>query len=206
MSVLSPTLNEPPLAAVVVVVDEEDDFLDDPHPAATRASATRTASSFFNGASEVLDSGTKTVSDSTSHAVVAVVLAVRDGRVAASVSRVARGPRESLLAALERAVDVAQLAHVEQLETRVLRDGTLATAYLGLARSPFAGAAPSSADDRELVAAAQARLRAKLSYTNVAFALAPETFTISELRELYVGVLGHDVAATNLQRVLLRRE
>jgi 8-oxo-dGTP diphosphatase len=55
------------------------------------------------------------------------------------------------------------------------------------------------------VAAAQARLRAKLSYTNLGFALAPEVFTISELRELYVAALGHDVSATNLQRVLLRR-
>ena len=30
-------------------------------------------------------------------------------------------------------------------------------------------------------------------------------FTISELRDLYVAALGHDVSATNLQRVLLRR-
>ena len=30
-------------------------------------------------------------------------------------------------------------------------------------------------------------------------------FTISELRELYVAALGHEVSATNLQRVLLRR-
>ena len=60
-------------------------------------------------------------------------------------------------------------------------------------------------DERALVAAAQARLRAKLSYTNLGFALAPEVFTISELREVYVAALGHDVSATNLQRVLLRR-
>ena len=50
------------------------------------------------------------------------------------------------------------------------------------------------------------RLRAKLSYTNLGFALAPPTFTISELRELYAAALGHEVSATNLQRVLLRRE
>jgi len=30
-------------------------------------------------------------------------------------------------------------------------------------------------------------------------------FTISELREVYVAALGHEVSATNLQRVLLRR-
>ena len=50
------------------------------------------------------------------------------------------------------------------------------------------------------------RLRAKLSYTNLGFALAPPTFTIPELRELYAAALGYEVSATNLQRVLLRRE
>ena len=49
------------------------------------------------------------------------------------------------------------------------------------------------------------RLRAKLSYTNVGFALAPETFSISELREIYAAALGHEVSATNLRRVLERR-
>ena len=31
-------------------------------------------------------------------------------------------------------------------------------------------------------------------------------FTISELRDLYVAALGHEVSATNLQRVLVRRD
>jgi 8-oxo-dGTP diphosphatase len=61
-------------------------------------------------------------------------------------------------------------------------------------------------DHGEIVLAGRERLRAKLSYTNIGFALAPGAFTISELRELYVAALGHDVSATNLQRVLLRRE
>jgi 8-oxo-dGTP diphosphatase len=56
------------------------------------------------------------------------------------------------------------------------------------------------------VLAGRERLRAKLSYTNLGFALAPAEFTISELRDLYAAALGHDVSATNLQRVLLRRE
>jgi 8-oxo-dGTP diphosphatase len=50
------------------------------------------------------------------------------------------------------------------------------------------------------------RLRAKLSYTNLGFAIAPAEFTISELRDLYAAALGHDVSATNLQRVLVRRD
>jgi ADP-ribose pyrophosphatase YjhB (NUDIX family) len=136
----------------------------------------------------------------------------RDGRLEALVRRVGRRPDESLESALGRVVDVATLAHIEQLETRVLGDGTLATAYLGLARADAelggswrAAAARRQPDERALVATAQARLRAKLSYTNLGFALAPEVFTISELREVYVAALGHDVSATNLQRVLLRR-
>ena len=70
---------------------------------------------------------------------------------------------------------------------------------------------PSSAlpelafDHREIVLAGRDRLRAKLSYTNAGFALAPESFTLSELRSLYAAALGHDVSTTNLQRVLLRR-
>jgi 8-oxo-dGTP diphosphatase len=117
-------------------------------------------------------------------------------------------PGESLEAALGRAVDVAALAHLEQLETRVLEDGSVATAYLGLVRSeaPVDGEWRPAADVAlPFVRAAQSRLRAKLSYTNVGFALAPATFTISELREAYVAALGHDVSATNLQRVLVRR-
>ena len=49
-------------------------------------------------------------------------------------------------------------------------------------------------------------MRAKLSYTNVGFALAPEEFSVPELRDLYVAALGHEVSATNLKRVLLRRD
>ena len=159
------------------------------------------------------------MADSTWHTTVGVVLRAHDGRLevlladgALPSAPLARG--ESLESALARAVDTAALAHLEQLETRVRTDGELATSYLGLVRSdceldgdwqtvfPLPRLDP---DDAVIVTAAQARLRAKLSYTNIGFALAPATFTISELRQVYVAALGHDVAATNLQRVLLRR-
>jgi ADP-ribose pyrophosphatase YjhB (NUDIX family) len=151
------------------------------------------------------------VRDSTSHAVVGVVLRVHAGRLESIVERVRLRSGETLEDALARAVDVDSLAHHEQLETRFLSDGTLATAYLGLVRSdtdldgPWRPHGAGGGEDPGLVAAAEARLRAKLSYTNVGFALAPATFTISELREIYVAALGHDVSATNLQRVLVRR-
>ena len=53
--------------------------------------------------------------------------------------------------------------------------------------------------------AGRERLRGKLSYSNAGFALAPPTFTLAELREVYVAALGHEVSATNLRRVLERR-
>jgi ADP-ribose pyrophosphatase YjhB (NUDIX family) len=153
------------------------------------------------------------VVDSTSHLVLGVVMRARNGHLevllaARELPAAALAPAEPLEAALARAVDVAALAHVEQLQTRVLEDGSIGTAYLGLvsAESAVDGEWRALTDVvLPFVGAAQARLRAKLSYTNVGFALAPETFTISELREVYVAALGHDVSATNLQRVLVRR-
>ena len=61
-------------------------------------------------------------------------------------------------------------------------------------------------DHGPIVLAGRERLRAKLSYTNIGFALAPRARSRSrELRDLYRAALGHDVSATNLQRVLVRR-
>jgi ADP-ribose pyrophosphatase YjhB (NUDIX family) len=120
-------------------------------------------------------------------------------------------------------VDVREVAHLEQLATlsepnRHPREWQVATAFLGLVPTGLDPALPPDTawhpvsrlptlafDHREITLAGRERLRAKLSYTNIGFALAPPTFTISELRELYAGALGHDVSATNLQRVLLRR-
>ena len=131
---------------------------------------------------------------------------------------------ESLRRHLAAKVDVRELSHLEQLGTwsdpdRYPREWQLATAYMGLVPRDVDPEVPADTawhavdrlpqmafDHGDIVLAGRERLRAKLSYTNIGFALAPETFTISELRELYVAALGHDVSATNLQRVLLRRE
>jgi len=117
-------------------------------------------------------------------------------------------------------VDVRELSHLEQLETRAEpRSGRVTTAYLGLVRAgldptvpadtawhPVDGLPNTAFDHGAIALVGRERLRAKLSYTNLGFALAPETFTISELRDLYAAALGHEVSATNLQRVLVRRE
>jgi 8-oxo-dGTP diphosphatase len=70
---------------------------------------------------------------------------------------------------------------------------------------PVAELPPTAFDHAAIVHDARDRLRAKLSYTNLGFALAPDEFTVSGLRDLYVSALGHPVSATNLQRVLARR-
>jgi ADP-ribose pyrophosphatase YjhB (NUDIX family) len=129
----------------------------------------------------------------------------------------------SIARQLASKVEVTHLAHLEQLETRSdpgrdPRGRTVATAYVGLIPSdldpvlpedtawqPTDDLPPTAFDHGSIVASALARLRAKLSYTNIGFALAPPVFSIAELRDIYVAALGYEVTATNLQRVLLRR-
>jgi 8-oxo-dGTP diphosphatase len=131
---------------------------------------------------------------------------------------------ESIRRHLAAKVDVRELAHAEQLGTwsepgRNPTRRELATAYLGLvpagldpalpddtAWHPVDELPPLAYDHGDLILAGRERLRAKLSYTNVGFALAPPSFTVPELREVYVAALGHEVSATNLKRVLLRRD
>ena len=60
-------------------------------------------------------------------------------------------------------------------------------------------------DHASIVASAVERLRSKLSYSNIGFALAPHDFTIAHLRDIYAAALDRDISATNLQRVLQRR-
>lgn len=130
---------------------------------------------------------------------------------------------ESIRRHLASKVDVRELSHLEQLETRSEPDRNplewqLATAYLGLVPGDLDPALPSDTawhpvdrlpplafDHEPITLAGRERLRAKLSYTNVGFALAPTIFSISELRDLYAAALGHLVSTTNLQRVLVRR-
>jgi len=178
--------------------------------------------------------------DRAGHEALAVVLQVRDGELQALLWQRAKepfngawalpggllGPSETLETSIRRhlatKVDVQELAHLEQLETRSHPARhpwrLIATAYLGLIPVHHDPAVPQDTswhpvkslpelafDHGAIVLAGRERLRAKLSYSNVGFALAPPRFTIAELRAVYRAALGHDVSATNLQRVLLRR-
>jgi ADP-ribose pyrophosphatase YjhB (NUDIX family) len=176
------------------------------------------------------------------HEVLAVVLQVREdllnvllwrraqsphsGRWALPGGRL--GPKEDLGNSIRRQlaekVDVRELSHLEQLDSRgaprrVPDQRVVATSYLGLVpghadptlpddtRWFAVDALPRMAfDHAAIVAAGQSRLRSKLSYTNLGFALAPPSFTMSGLARYYRAALGHDVDPTNLQRILLRRQ
>jgi 8-oxo-dGTP diphosphatase len=131
---------------------------------------------------------------------------------------------ESVRRHLAEKVDVRDLSHLEQLETlsepgRNPAGRELATAYLGLVPAGIDPQIPADTrwhpvddlpelayDHETILLTARERLRAKLSYTNLGFALAPPSFTLAELRDIYAAALGHHVTATNLQRVLLRRQ
>jgi 8-oxo-dGTP diphosphatase len=130
---------------------------------------------------------------------------------------------ESILRHLATKVDVRDVAHLEQLGTwsdpgRHPERWELATAYLGLVPlgidprvpadtrwHPVTDLPRTAFDHGEIVLAGRERLSGKLSYSNLGFALAPESFTLAELRDVYGAALGYDVSATNLKRVLLRR-
>ena len=176
-----------------------------------------------------------------SHEVLAVVLQVRDGRLHVLLWRRAEPPFEgqwalpggplaederlgtSLGHHLATKVDLTDIAHMEQLETRSdpVRDPrgrVLATAYLAViaagteprippdtAWHPVEDLPATAFDHGSLARSGRERLRAKLSYTNIGFALAPETFTIAQLRDIYAASVGHPISATNLQRILTRR-
>lgn len=176
------------------------------------------------------------------HAVLGAVLQVRYGQLQTLLWQRTREPfsgrwalpggelaaketlEQSIRRHLAEKVDVREVSHLEQLETRSDPDRNparreLATGYLGLVPAGIDPQVPDDTrwhpldelpelayDHEEILSNARERLRAKLSYTNLGFALAPPSFTLAELRDLYAAALGYPVSATNLQRVLLRRE
>ena len=130
---------------------------------------------------------------------------------------------ESVRRQLAEKVDLREIAHLEQLAVfsdpnRVPGARVIASTYLGLVPFPATPELPSDTrwhpvsdlppmafDHEPMVSYARSRLAAKLSYTNIGFALAPREFALSTLRDVYGAALGYQVDATNLQRVLGRR-
>ncbi|HEY0238048.1 MAG TPA: NUDIX domain-containing protein [Friedmanniella sp.] len=131
--------------------------------------------------------------------------------------------REALTGHLESKVDITDVAWLEQVAThsnieRDPRARVIATGYLALVPADVepllpedtrwfgVGELPPTAFDHDVfITAALDRLRAKLSYTNIGFGLAPTEFTVQTLRTIVSAALGYQVSPTNLTRVMLRR-
>jgi 8-oxo-dGTP diphosphatase len=129
---------------------------------------------------------------------------------------------EDLEAAARRILAAAGLPrprHLEHLATfgapdRDPRGRVVSVSYLALVPqpAPVGGAArwcsafapPTLAFDHEqILASALQRLRGKLSYSNVAYGLLPEDFTLSELQRIYEAVLGGQLDKRNFRKKVL---
>jgi 8-oxo-dGTP diphosphatase len=59
-------------------------------------------------------------------------------------------------------------------------------------------------DHTEIIGTAVTRLKGKLSYTNIIFALMPEEFTLTKLQQTYECILGHSIDKRNFRKKILQ--
>jgi ADP-ribose pyrophosphatase YjhB (NUDIX family) len=129
---------------------------------------------------------------------------------------------EAMRRHLVEKVGVRAVGHLEQLDSSASADShpdlwLLDVAHLALVPGdldpelppdtqwhPVAALPPIAFGHAAAVERAHERLRGKLSYSNVAFALAGAGFTLRELADVYEAVLGHPIDATHLRRTLER--
>lgn len=125
----------------------------------------------------------------------------------------------AVLRILEEGPGLGRPRHLEQLATfgapdRDPRGRVFSASYLALVPRPAAvreTAAWWPVDDPPVLAfdhamivrTAMERLRGKLSYSNVAYGLLPDTFTLSELQAVYEAVLGHPLDKRNFRKKVL---
>lgn len=95
--------------------------------------------------------------------------------------------------------------------------GPRRAARLGLARAPSSSATPWTTrhfsrvtrlprlayDHGAVVKTARARLRGKLTYTNLVYSLLPRAFTLAELQEMYEAILGRPLDRRNFRKKVL---
>jgi 8-oxo-dGTP diphosphatase len=129
---------------------------------------------------------------------------------------------EAVQRALRKAMGEHGVRHLEQLATfgdpdRDPRGRVVTVAYLGLLPEPaptLGEAAWPDADDlprlafdhNEIIAVALDRLRGKITYSNVAYGLLPDEFTLSELQAVYESLLGRELDKRNFRKKVLAAE
>ena len=65
---------------------------------------------------------------------------------------------------------------------------------------------PLAFENNRVIAQAVERVRAKLEYTNLAYGLLPERFTLRELQTTYEAILGHELDRRNFRKRMLGNE
>jgi 8-oxo-dGTP diphosphatase len=101
-----------------------------------------------------------------------------------------------------RCISVAHLALVPAEQAQL----SATTKYAGVGFFPVAELPPLAYDHPRILTYALERLRAKLQYTNVAYSLLPESFTLSELQRVYEIVLGRPLDTRNFRKRILDLE
>jgi 8-oxo-dGTP diphosphatase len=148
-----------------------------------------------------------------------VLVALQDDSTRWALPRGSPTQAEGLDAAATRILtDTVGIAerYLEQLYSishRSEGDWTVTVTYIALALAGAGGPPPNAATwfdagdlpdmnsvDRKIVDCALLRLRAKLSYTTIAFQLLPPSFSLSELQIVYESVLDHEVDKRNFRR------
>lgn len=95
-----------------------------------------------------------------------------------------------------RCVSVAHLALVPRASVSLQSTAK----YGGIAWFPLREVPKLAYDHREILDYAVARLRGKLAYTNIAYGLLPEEFSLGELQQLYETICGRPLDPRNFRR------
>ena len=142
-----------------------------------------------------------------------------DWALPGTLVREGEGLEEAARRILADGAGLSQPRHLEQLATfgtpdRDPRGRVVSVSYLALVPRPgtvHASAAwwpvsdppPLAFDHALILDSAMERLRAKLTYSNVAYGLLPDTFTLSELQAVYESVLGQVMDKRNFRKKVL---
>jgi 8-oxo-dGTP diphosphatase len=98
------------------------------------------------------------------------------------------------------AVAVTYFALVNHTQVRLQQRRRWRPAWHALANLP-----ELAFNNRAVIDYALTRLRYKLEYTNVAYSLLPESFTLSELQRVYQSILGRALDKRNFRKWILAR-
>jgi 8-oxo-dGTP diphosphatase len=99
------------------------------------------------------------------------------------------------------AVAVAYFALVDARTVRLRQESEWPPAW-----HPVASLPPLAFDNNQVIAQAVSRVRAKLDYTNIAYGLLPEQFTLRELQRTYEAILDEPLDRRNFRKRMLSSE